>query len=159
MKRVDPRMIEICAALIIEFVTVEDENGNDVPLVTRDEAKLMTAEQIFSLTQRDHDPIRVETAIALGWTPRQYNHPTNISVKAIKSHRVKTAKKDIPEIAKGDRITAEQAEHRRRMLAKAGEIVVAAKKKFKRRWPKRPMSGGRASPMKRKINGRGVPRT
>jgi len=138
VKRRDPRLIEICAALIIEHVKVEDEHGNPVPMVTREEAKLMTAEQIFSLTQRDHDPIRVETAKALGWTPRQYNHPTNISVKAIHTHRVKTAKVDIPEIAKSDRISAEQAEFQRRMLAKVGiETEAPAKQKFKRKWASR----------------------
>jgi len=138
VKRQDPRLIEVVASLIVEFVTVEDAaTGERVPLVTRDEAKQMTAEQIYSLTQRDHYPVRVETAIPLGWTPRQYNHPTNISVKPIITHRVKTAKKDIPEIAKGDRITAEQAEHRRRMLAKSGAEAPPPPKKFKRAWAKR----------------------
>lgn len=120
MKRKDPNLTEKLAAFVLTM-RIPDENGNLVPLVTREEAKLMTAEQIVSLIQVDHNPVRVETAIALGWTPREYNHPTNLTPLPIMAHRTKTATVDVPEVAKSDRITAEQQEFRRRMLSKSGQ--------------------------------------
>lgn len=110
MRRKDPNLSEKLAALVIHVFEID-----------RDHAKQMTTEQILSLAQFDHDPVAVEVAQAIGWTPAQYNHPTNLRARLILEHRHKTATKDIPEIRKTDRISEAHAAFRRRMLAKGAD--------------------------------------
>jgi len=131
MKRKDPNLTEKLAAFVLTM-RIEDENGQLVPLVTRDEAKLMTAAQVLSLVDWDHYPVRVETAKTLGMLPEEYNHPTNLQPLPIRTHRIKTAKIDNPAIAKSDRIRAEQEEFRRVLLRKLGtdeEVASPPRKK------------------------------
>ena len=95
-----------------------DENGNLVPIIDRDSAKAMTADQVLSIFHFDHDPI-----------PEALDGPTihwNLTPRPILEHRTKTAKIDRPVQAKVDRITPAHEEHRRRMLAKAGQEVPEA---------------------------------
>lgn len=147
MKRKDPTLKEQLAAMILTLQIEED--GKLVPLVTRDEAKQMTTEQILSLVQADHDPVPIAIAVPLGWTPEQYNHPTNITMRAIIGHRIKTATKDVPAIAKSNRISAEHQDFRRRILAKVtGEEVEEAPRR------KSTFACSRQSRFKKKINGR-----
>ena len=110
--RRDPNLRQKLAALIVAHFGIE-----------REHAKAMHVEQILSLVQWDHDPVPASLAIELGWTPEQYNHPTNLTARMILDHREKTATKDIPELAKTDRVTEEHEAFRRRMLAKAGQDV------------------------------------
>lgn len=88
--------------------------GADIPL---EHAKLMTADQIISLFHRDHWPIRKEAGGP--------DEPWNLHWKPIMVHREKTAKIDIPEIAKGKRLRKDQASHNVVMAVKAGEPVEA----------------------------------
>lgn len=110
MKRKDPNLREKLAAVLIHLF--------DIP---REHAKQMTAEQIVSLAQFDHDPVQVEVAIAIGWTPSQYNHPTNLTARMILDHRHKTATKDIPVIRKTDRISEDHKAFQARVLAKGSD--------------------------------------
>lgn len=143
MDRKQPTLREKLAALALT-IKVEDD-GQLVPLVTRDEAKQMTADQILSLLQWDHDPVPV----ALGGT----NHPTNLVARPILEHRIKTAKKDVPAIAKTERISKSHQEFQRKLLAKTGQAEAPEAKRFKAVLP-----GSRASRFKKKINGQVVPR-
>jgi hypothetical protein len=108
-----------CAAA---FLALTDDSGE--PLIPWEHAKQMTAAQIISLFQFDHYPIRAEAGgPALPW---------NLVPRLIRAHRRKTAKRDLPEIAKIRSVTAAEAEFRARLLAKdRGEP------RRKSRWPKR----------------------
>lgn len=147
MKRKAPTLKEKLAAFVLTMKV--EENGVLVPLVTRDQAKNMTADQLISLIQIDHAPIPVATAVALGMTPDEYNHPTNLTPLPIMEHRIKTATKDVPTIAKGNRISAAHEDFKRRLLAKVTGDEVAETPKRKATLP-----GSRSTPWRKKINGR-----
>jgi hypothetical protein len=108
--------------------------GDDgTPLIEWEHAKLMSAEQIVSLFQFDHYPIRHEAG---GPT-----EPWNLQPRLIMAHRVKTATIDVPEIAKIKRVTKAQEEFRARLLAKsfAEDFPNTWGGKPKTKWPSRPM--------------------
>lgn len=145
-----PRPPNKTEKLAAAYLEIQRLRGDPIP---REQAKAMTARQICLVFERAHDvdhyPVRVETAMALGWTVTETNHPTNLDFKLRPEHRVKTATKDIPEIAKGKRITAAQERFRANLLAKdKGETRPARKRKS------RPMPGGRDSEWKRSMNGK-----
>lgn len=101
-------MSEMLASLICEKL--------DIPL---EHQKLMTVDQVLSLVHGDHYPIRYEAG-----GPTQF---WNCTVLALMAHREKTAKKDIPEIAKGKRLRRSESERRLRrgiLLAEDVEFVV-----------------------------------
>jgi hypothetical protein len=79
----------------------------DIPY---EDSKLMTAEQIISLYQWDHHPLR---RCDFG-----SDHPSNLRPMLIAAHRAKTTTIDMPAIAKGRRIRARQAQHLERMRSK-----------------------------------------
>lgn len=82
---------------------------------TYDERKELSEDQILSLVQWDHDPIPHAAP---------YNGPDthdNLVPSLIIPHRVKTATKDVPAMAKGRRIAAAEAEFRARILAPRDE--------------------------------------
>lgn len=141
-----PRPPNKTEKLAAAYLEIQRLRGDPIP---REHAKAMSAEQICLLFDCDHAPVRVETAMALGWTVTETNHPTNLDFKLRPEHRVKTATKDIPEIAKGKRITAAQERFRANLLAKdKGETRPVPKRKS------RPMPGGRGSEWKRSMNGK-----
>lgn len=93
--------------------------------------KLMTADQIISLFQFDHDPHPHAAPFhgpSVHW---------NCTPRLIADHREKTAKKDVPMISRVRRVSAENEEFRRRILARHGQDE--APPKSKSRWPKRKM--------------------
>jgi len=145
--RKPPTLKEKLAAFVLTM-KVED-NGQLVPLVSREEAKNMTTDQLLSLIHIDHDPIPVATAVALGMTAEEYNHPTNLTPLPILTHRTKTATQDVPTIAKGNRISASHEDFKRRLLAKVTGDAPEEKPKRKALIP-----GSRGTSFKRKINGR-----
>lgn len=91
----------------------------------------------------DHDPplhLRV-------WIPERgdtdppANDPAHLVPRSKQAHREKTARQDVPAIAKTRRLAREQEDFRRRMLAKAGSeeaVEPEPKTKRKRAWPSRP---------------------
>lgn len=142
-----PNKTEKLAAALLEIQRLK---GDPTP---RAHAKAMTAEQICNLWDADHYPVRRETALALGWTVFQINHPTNLDLKFRRAHRTKTATQDLPEIAKGRRITASQEQFAANLLAKAnGEPAPRHKRKS------RPMPGGKDSGWKQRMDGKWVRR-
>lgn len=153
-KRKDPNLTEKLAAFVLTMRVQDEETGELVPFIDRAAAKQMTAAQLVSLVNFDHHPMRVERALELGLPPEEYNHPTNLDPLPIMAHRVKTATKDIPEIAKGERLSTAQEEFRQRMLAKSGQAEAPPERPRKGK----PMPGGRASPYKHRMNGQWVRR-
>lgn len=79
----------------------------DVPY---EDAKLMTAEQIISLYEWDHYPVRRADGGP--------DEPWNLTPRLRSAHRIKTTTVDQPELAKGKRIRRKWAEHKARMKAK-----------------------------------------
>jgi len=126
------------------MVILELKRGTGEPIIPRDRAKGMTADQIVAefeaITQNDHITPR-----ALGGT----DHVSNMQPLVEGEHAVKT-KGDVKAIAKTRRISPRQEEFRRRCLAKAGQVEDEPP-----RWKKkgRPMPGSRDSPFRKKING------
>lgn len=83
------------------------------------DALRMTPRQVRSLFALDHYPVPV----ALGGPDEHYN----LQFTFTKPHRDKTAKLDVPSIAKAKRGAKETAAFRARMLAKDGKGETAAK--------------------------------
>jgi len=108
-----------CAAALLALT---DDRGER--LILHEHAKEMTPDQIISLFQFDHYPIRAEAG---GPT-----EPWNLDPRLIPGHREKTAKRDIPEIAKIRRVSAAEEEFRRRMLTPKDQRTP-----HRSRWPKR----------------------
>jgi hypothetical protein len=94
--------------------------------VTYEHSKLMTADQIISLFQFDHYPIRHADGGP--------DEPWNLPPRLIKAHREKTAKVDQPGLAKQRRIEGKWREFTR--AAAKGRKPPRPKSK----WPKRKMT-------------------
>lgn len=95
--------------------------------LTHDEAKALSEDQVLSLVVWDHDPI-----------PHAHDGEDvhyNLVPRLIPGHREKTAKQDIPQIAKTARIKKEHEEFQRRLLTPRAERPVK-----KSRWGSRPFS-------------------
>jgi hypothetical protein len=76
-------------------------------ILNHDEAKALSEDQILSLFHWDHDPI----PHAEDGADEHHNLVPNL----IAPHREKTAKVDVPQIAKRKRVAAAHAEHTRAM--------------------------------------------
>lgn len=113
-----PLKVQLAAALL----QIRDAEGR--PAITHEHAKLMTADQVISLFQRDHYPIRKENGGPdLHW---------NLMFLFIGAHRAKTSTIDVPQSAKVRRLSAGQEDFRTRVLARpCGE-----KRQTNGRWPK-----------------------
>lgn len=120
------------AAALCHMLRV-DERGNLVRIISHEEAKRLTADEIISRFEFDHDPI-----------PKAHDgpdEPWNLPPKLKSDHRAKTSNQDIPAIAKSRRIVSDEAQHHARMAAKtSGEPVI---EKPRRNWPSRPFPKGR----------------
>lgn len=90
-----------------------NEDGVLERVISHDEAKALTPEEILSKFHFDHYPIRHE----MGGP----SEPWNLVPLPVSDHRNKTAKIDIPQIAKGKRIDKDQQAFRAKMLAKSGQ--------------------------------------
>lgn len=93
---------------------------------THDEAKALSEDQILSLVVWDHDPI-----------PHAHGGPDthfNLVPRLIAGHREKTAKVDVPMIAKVKRISKDHEAFRQRLLMPRDERPPKPS-----RWGKRPM--------------------
>lgn len=112
------------AAALLTMVR-PDEAGNLVPFIPHEHAKLMSDDQIISLFQFDHDPIPHAPP---------FNGPDeawNLTPRPIMEHRTKTAKRDVPVIAKTKRIARAHSEFCARALG-----VVRIPKEKRSRFPK-----------------------
>lgn len=114
--------------------------------IPRDHLKTMTNQEVCDLLQWDHDPVPVAIAKSIGWEPKDYNHASNLRGLFAADHQIKTSTKDVPEIAKDERIADGHREFQRRILAKTGQEVASSTRKRKKQWPVR------------KIKSRGFPK-
>lgn len=118
--------VKLAAALLM----LRDENGE--LLIPHEHAKLMSADQIISLYQFDHYPIRKDDDGP--------DEPWNLEPKGIMRHRKKTAEIDVPQMAKADRLQGNATLHAAAMASKRGDyagaaqiLATAPKPKFKRK--------------------------
>lgn len=94
-------------------------------IITHEEAKTLTADEIIARFHFDHFPI----PHAEGGT----DHPSNLDPVLIADHQEKTAKIDVPGIAKRKRVSKAHEEFQRRML-----VPRADRELKKSKWAKRP---------------------
>ena len=105
---------------------VLDENGNQIT-----DLNLITWDHCPPLMQREYNQSRKDTIPAA-------NDPAFIIPRAIAVHQEKTAKTDIPEIAKTKRLSDEQIEFRGRILSKiADDLKTHRNQPQKRKIPSR----------------------
>ena len=105
---------------------VEDADGNRITNLEH-----ITWDHCPPLMQREYDQSHKDTIPAA-------NDPAFIIPRAIAVHQEKTAKKDIPEIAKTKRLSDEQIEFRGRILAKASaDLETYRQRPHKRKIPSR----------------------
>lgn len=114
-------------------------NGHGQPLIDREEAKGMSAEQIVGLFEFDHG---IHRAI------KGTNHPTNLTPRIYAEHREKTHKIDVPQIAKTKRIARANDAHVNAMLRKTGDAAPTQGRR------KASIPGSRDTPWKKKVNGK-----
>lgn len=127
MHRKEPSLTVKLAATLL---TLRHEvDGQLVPIFTFEEAQALSAEQICSLFQFDHYPIRHDDGGPI--------EPWNLVPRLIKAHREKTAKVDIPQMRKADRINKEHLEFQRRLLTPRDERPPKQSRWGKRSFPKR----------------------
>jgi hypothetical protein len=117
--------------------------------IPHEHQKLMTASQIRALVQFDHV---IHHAIG----GKVVHH--NLTMRTIRDHREKTAKIDIPQIAKTKRLTAKQEEFRKRLERKTNPTS-DQENTPPSRFRSRPLAGTRQSGLKRRMDGSVVKRT
>jgi hypothetical protein len=132
MTRKAPNMAQKLDAALLALLEAQ---GTPMP---RDEAKGLPDGAVASRFEFDHWPVPVANGGS--------NHASNLTPRIKAEHREKTAKRDIPIIAKGKRISKAQEAFRARLLAKLqGDVDEIIKGKGARR--------------KAKITSRGFDRT
>lgn len=110
MKRKAPTLSNKLASALLALGYVDHEH-----------AKLMTDAQVISLFHFDHYPIpHAHDGPTIGW---------NLVPRLIKAHREKTAKTDVPMIAKTRRVESDWKQFTARMSAKTTGEDVPAKRK------------------------------
>jgi hypothetical protein len=93
--------------LAASLLMLRDGNGNLV--IDPERAKTMTAKEVIACFDFDHT-----IPVAIGGT----NAPWNVVPRLRADHRHKTAKRDIPQIAKTKRLARANDEHVNRLLRK-----------------------------------------
>ncbi len=101
----------------------------------------VTAEAVLALFHFDHIVFHAHGGAAKWW---------NLDPKLVAVHREKTAKIDVPAIAKGKRIRRANDEFSRRLLAKSEGPQPAQPPHHKREWGSRPWPTGRKIANRRK---------
>jgi hypothetical protein len=96
-------------------------------IIPHSQAFRMTADEIIALFHFDHYPVPHSQGGP--------DEPWNLDPVMVAEHQKKTAKRDIPQIAKTKRISREHEEFQRRMLAPRDERPVK-----KSKWASRPFA-------------------
>ena len=130
MKRANIGLQTKLASALLEL----DRYQNGVLCIPYEHTKAMSAEQICSLWAFDHWPIRKADGGS--------DHPSNLMPRLIAAHREKTAKIDVPEMAKSKRIRRKEAVHAAHMSTDSFADLDRAMGFMtrKRRIPSRPFS-------------------
>ena len=132
-----PNLSTQVACLLLEVL---DRRGQGI---SYQDAKKMTVKEICALVRWDHVVHDV-------WGGTL--HPTNLVPRLVAESRKRAATKDIPEIAKSKRIQRKRAAA---PLTRAVERMIAIDVRGEKAdRPKAVMPGSKASPWKRKLNGK-----
>jgi hypothetical protein len=118
--------------------------------IPHEHQKRLTAQDVRALVQFDH---AIHHAIGGGAVFH------NLTMRTIADHREKTAKIDIPQIAKTKRLSAKQEEFRRRLERKTNPGDTEETTTPPSRFRSRPLAGTKQSGMKRRMDGKVVKRT
>lgn len=121
MKRKPPSLKVKLASTLLEMKRWDDEESTYVPVIDYEESKSMTADQIIARFHFDHTVAHAHDGPAEPW---------NLKPTPVEEHRKKTAKIDIPRIAKGKRIALKE---RQRL-----ERRVTGERKLRSKIPSRP---------------------
>lgn len=146
MSRKQPTMTEKLDAALLALLEAQ---GNPIP---REAQKALKTGDVASRFEFDHYPIPV----AHGGT----NHPSNLQPRLKADHREKTAKTDIPMIAKTRRRSKSYEAHKATMIAKLrGEVeeIMSGHKRAGKRTAKI-RNRGFDKNVRRRMNGQVVPR-
>jgi hypothetical protein len=100
------------ASMIVTHLKHVDKDGNIVPIISHEDAKKLTEDQVLSLANFDH-----VIHHSIGGPDTHWN----LVARPILEHREKTAKVDTPQIAKTKRITAKEHAFRDKLLRKKGQ--------------------------------------
>jgi hypothetical protein len=103
--------------------------------IPMDHAREMTADQVLSLFQFNHILLHADNKQE-SWVDEHWN----IEPLLIKAHRERTAKIDVPQVAKTKRISKEHQDFVQRLLAPRDE-----RQPRRSKWPKRKMTGPKNS--------------
>jgi hypothetical protein len=108
-----------------------EKDGQLVPAITHQQAKSMSGKEIEALWHFDHN-----IPHAIGGTDDHWN----LTPRLVDDHRAKTAKLDVPQIAKTKRITAKEQVFRESLLRKNGQGEVdlndqSSHKRTRKQWP------------------------
>lgn len=117
--------------------------------IPHEHQKLMRAQDIRALVQFDH---AIHHAIGGNVVF------SNLTMRTVADHREKTAKIDIPQIAKTKRLSAKQEEFRRRLERKTNPGDTEENPTPPSRFRSRPLAGTKQSGMKRRMDGTVVKR-
>lgn len=144
-----PTKDEIVAACILDIT----RDGK--PIVSREEAKHLTAKEVYDVFR---DRIDVDHIVprTVGGADHHANYQPLLRAT---EHKPKT-KKDITAIAKTKRIEKAQKEFRNKLLAKTGladDVCVSQTGRSK--IPSRPLPGSKASGMRKRMSGKVEKRT
>lgn len=144
-----PTKDEIVAACILDIT----RDGK--PIVSREEAKHLTAKEVFEVFR---DRIHIDHVVprAIGGEDHHANYQPLLREA---EHKPKT-KKDITAIAKTKRIEKQHQEFRTKLLAKTGladDVCVSQTGRSK--IPSRPLPGSKASGMRKRMSGKVEKRT
>ena len=126
-----PLKVKLAAALL---------KLGDIPY---SDARQMSADQICALYNFDHDPIRVADG--------GVSEPWNLTPRLIKEHRTKTAKIDVPQIAKSRRLRDNLAAFNERIAAKSAGRELPKSPKLQSRGFNKELTrtfGGKVKPRK-----------
>jgi hypothetical protein len=130
-KHITQRTMKVAALReLAQFVRVE-RDGQLVPAITYEQAKDMTEAEIEAFWHWDHI-----VPHAIGGSCEHYNLQPMIK----QDHALKTAKKDIPQVAKTKRISAKEQAFRASLLRKSGQGEVdlndqSSHKPTRKQWP------------------------
>lgn len=131
--------VKLAAALLT--IVRPDENGELRRVISHADAQKMTADQIISLYNFDHWPIR--------FADGGCSEPWNLEPRPIIEHRRKTAKKDVPEMKKARKIAKRRAADTLPRVQVMGDLATGPAPQMKRAWPSRPFPNSKRDKLMR----------
>lgn len=113
------------AATLLQMKRYDDAEAEFVPVITYEESKTLSADQIIARFHFDHNIAHADGGP---------DEPWNLTPMTVEEHRIKTARIDVPRIAKSKRLAKRQAgEKKQRTMTRwrnfRNEIVTAPRER------------------------------